>query len=53
MDHMQGINMGQANSDSNKAPVPFIFLEVDSHINDRLFAERATDLLDELMHKVA
>ncbi len=26
-------------------------VEVDSHINDRLFAERATDLLDELMHK--
>jgi len=26
-------------------------LEVDAHINDRLFAERATDLLDELMHK--
>ncbi|MCK5485950.1 MAG: Tm-1-like ATP-binding domain-containing protein [Desulfobacterales bacterium] len=26
-------------------------VEVDSHINDRLFAEKATDLLDELMHK--
>lgn len=26
-------------------------VEVDSHINDRLFAERATDLLDEMMQK--
>jgi uncharacterized protein (UPF0261 family) len=26
-------------------------VEVDAHINDRLFAERATDLLDELMQK--
>jgi uncharacterized protein (UPF0261 family) len=25
-------------------------VEVDAHINDRLFAERATDVLDELMH---
>ena len=26
-------------------------VEVDSHINDKLFAETATDLLDEMMHK--
>jgi uncharacterized protein (UPF0261 family) len=26
-------------------------VEVDAHINDRLFAEKATALLDELMHK--
>lgn len=26
-------------------------VEMDAHIKDRLFAERATDLLDELMHK--
>jgi uncharacterized protein (UPF0261 family) len=26
-------------------------VEVDAHIKDRLFAERATDLMDELMHK--
>jgi uncharacterized protein (UPF0261 family) len=25
-------------------------VEVDAHINDRIFAERATDVLDELMH---
>ena len=28
-------------------------VEVDSHINDTLFAERATDLFDGLMHKAA
>lgn len=27
-------------------------VEVDAHINDKVFAERATELLDELMHKV-
>lgn len=27
-------------------------VEVDAHINDRLFAETASILLDELMHKV-
>ena len=26
-------------------------VEVDAHIKDRLFAERATDMLDELMQK--